>query len=668
MLNETDSKALILDYSLNVALLDGQTGSCLIKDHGRKKDYVLPPNSTWTQSTTTFDDFFRSLNSLQPILTLGMQNGTEFSSANTSQPIPEAARRNLSRLGLTNQDLEMFSSALNGSLGWMYRGRGSFNVRNGLRWFVMMNLAFNTWFENPQAQEVLRSLEPLDLGAIFGANTCVEALINLFSQLANRTDIAGVITGKNREPENFLRLAEYAIGVSNDGVDGLLTVMTEVVLVLLGNGSFPGVLEAYLLYRPDPSVNLGTLRGLAEQVEGVIQEQDRRYNNTVRNNIGWLDEDVANCLNNNCVLNGVNLTDVAAFLTANSWPEAAGALGRIIGRLLGSPDDFFEFSNAALSNVRPSNLPQIIAGFHKDIPQVIATLIKNAAPSQLISNFIRFVSDLPQAVFRFIGATVGNLNFPRTIAEFSARLTSLWSNVQRALKSVVANATPGKFFSDMIELAVSVSRSILQMLPGPLLNLYNYTTNFLFGGSDPKYIVDDLVWTFRNVSGDLILSLPEPLRGLVNATSTVLTTVLCGSDPAQIIADVSGTIKNWTSGLASFSPIPLGDLGNVTALWSTASNLPFVGPFLSVVAGPKSQQIRADLGDTVQSLVRRFFDSPVGRVLRDLLLTVVSVVTQLVDGLVGLVTGGSSSPTVGRASNLKPEEERKKKQHDRHHA
>lgn len=336
-LNETGKAAVIQDYFTNITvILNGESGSVVVEELNDYKFYAIENGSqevSWFASKSDFNAFFKNLSSLQNFAKIGREQGR---CINSTQEVFKLSSPVVSLLGVTVSETNLslsiqLSNELNSTLKFIFKGEGSFILHKNIIWFIKVNLAFADLFRENQTQ--LQSLNvTLNLTSIYGSSSGVEALINLLSQIGSKVDLASLLRNQLCSPEKLLDLLDKLSGGSNEGVDGIITVLVTVAKALNGRASFNDVITAVSNYNSDGDSS--SLHKVVEEALELIESQNRQYNNSEAFRGIYT---ILKAINdNNLVYRNVNVSDIITLLISRNPIVTIQVVIRIFSRFANS--------------------------------------------------------------------------------------------------------------------------------------------------------------------------------------------------------------------------------------------------------------------------------------------------------------------------------------------
>ncbi|XP_018573783.1 uncharacterized protein LOC108912853 isoform X2 [Anoplophora glabripennis] len=341
-LNQTAHVALLEDYFNNITLIsNGQSGNAIVENIAKDKYYSIEKNAQteealWLSSKTDFNAFFKNLTSLQKFLKLGEEHGK---SINKGEDLIKAETPDLKLLSFKTVEGNVtsfvdFRVELNRTLRFIFKGQGSFTVHKNIVWFTNVNLAFADLFRDCQGQ--LQSGDfKLNLTRIYDVNSGVEALVNLLSQLGTRVNLANLLRNQLSSPEKLLEILAKLSGGSNEGIDGIVTVVTTVIRATNGHASINDVISAILNYETDGDST--SLTKVVDEALELIESQNRAYNNSEAFQ-GIVT--VLKAINNhNLVFRNINISDILTLLISRNPVTIIQTVVRIFIRF-GSSEGF----------------------------------------------------------------------------------------------------------------------------------------------------------------------------------------------------------------------------------------------------------------------------------------------------------------------------------------
>lgn len=362
-LNDSAKAAVIQDYFTNVTVaLNGQSGSAIVEDLSNNKYYHIEKNTQteeilWLSSKSDFNGFLKNLSSLQNFVKVGKEHGK---SINSTQEYLRLAAPVLYSLDVITSESNLtlsiqLSNELNSTLKFIFKGHGSFVLHKNPIWFVKINLAFADIFRDDQTQLQSANLT-LNLTNVYGASSGAEALVNLLAQLGARVDLAKLLRNQLNSPEKLLDLLEKLSGGSNEGVDGIITVLVTIIKAVNGQASFSDVIAAISNYNSDGDSS--SLHKVVDETLELIESQSRQYNNSeaFRGIVT-----VLKAINDrNLVFRNVNISDVITLLVSRNPITMVQIIIKIFWRFANS-DGFSETIHTFIECLNGTNGSNIIS-------------------------------------------------------------------------------------------------------------------------------------------------------------------------------------------------------------------------------------------------------------------------------------------------------------------
>ncbi|KAJ8927097.1 hypothetical protein NQ314_020369 [Rhamnusium bicolor] len=451
VVNKSSNIALIFDSHNVAAILNGQSGVITIVDiHSSMIYRISNAQENGISLKSGFDVYFQNLSSLQDLLNIGQQCQQKYNFSNISPSVLNEMSSDLGSLGGLNsldglKQTSLFTSELKGSLAFLYKGKGTFKIFKSLQWFVGLNFAFAKLFDN--TRESLQS-EKLDLGPVFGASSVIEALLNFLSQIAKYEDLSKLLRRDLSSPEKWLNVIADASKASNDGVDGLITVLSNIIDVFRGKGSVSTVINSLINYNPHSDGNSFNLSQIINQALDIIQRQNELFNNFSAFEV------IFNILkdlnNNNFIWNSVNIRDVIKLLEFENPREVIQTIVKIISQGIPHIIDYLKnipvYGNIVQTVLREANFSQIFTNdfnptsFLSKLPvignvlrQIFTSLVNSNPISQGFNNILG--SNLTHGVFGNIGGSIIN------------GTSEIGSGIEHGISSFLGTITSGFFRS-----------------------------------------------------------------------------------------------------------------------------------------------------------------------------------------------------------------------------
>lgn len=351
------------DYSLQiVALFNGQTGTVTIVNITTGRIYKITyssqtANYLWLSSKTSFSAYFRTLSSLQELYNIGERQGQRVSI--DSQEISYIFTQFGTHL-TTQETFDLFVSFvshLQRNLKLVYERNSSFTTHQNIQWFLSVNLALGDLLDNANGNlsnsDVWRHL---NLTAIFNASSGVEALLSFLSQIGNNVDLAKQFSSYLSSPPRMEKLLEKLGGGSNNGLDGIITIVVNIIQTMEGHGSINKVISSIINYNASADGNNDNLTTIINEFLELAASQGRRYDSSAR----WAEfVKVLQSLNNqNFIFNNVNISDIIKLLRWYHPNEAIPTIIKILSKFLPSRGipQFFGFIINLLNNTNGSEV------------------------------------------------------------------------------------------------------------------------------------------------------------------------------------------------------------------------------------------------------------------------------------------------------------------------
>ncbi|XP_074038133.1 uncharacterized protein [Leptinotarsa decemlineata] len=334
ILSRSDKAAVVVDYTSEIiAVFNGKQGTIIVVNISEKARYHLKSDNDdiWPN----FDDYFQKLSSLQSLLKIAHEMGQKSSLDMLEEPVEGELKEVFNDLGGSlplPQELallEKFIRQLNGCLGLVYKGSGSFKIASSVDGFLNVNLAIAKLLEYSEGKLNEGNIN-FDASQIFRAESGAEVLLNVLAETGLRSDLIELFGNLAHSPEKVLSLLKQASSGSHEGVDGLITILVDYTELHIGKGDAQELINAILNYnsRVQDSQDLGRL---VNETLTVLENQDRVFHNAPGFSI-YL-KLLRGYINNEFVLNNISLNDLVLIFTSRSNRDCFKLIAKLLSNI-----------------------------------------------------------------------------------------------------------------------------------------------------------------------------------------------------------------------------------------------------------------------------------------------------------------------------------------------
>lgn len=490
--------SIIIDAPSNLAtLMDGDNGSLIFVDYNSNKGYKLLYNDNtssvvWRASTKTYESFFANLTSLKPTLEVAKQYNV---ADNTS--LPAIGHQNSAELkqifggmGVSVCNGEAFDlltalvERLRGKLGVLYKSNASFTSSGGFQWYAKVNLAFSGLLNSSSNSSQSTTV---NLGQIFSASSGFEAVIRLFGQLGQGVDLTKLFPNLFTNQTQLLDLIGNVSGGSNNGLDGLITILVNIAKFLEGHTTLQSVFDSVVQYNATIEGDTN-ITSIVNEVVGLVENQNKLFNNSQSFHI--LIEFVKN-LNSGCfVWNKINLSDIVKLLSTSNSTVKFNILIEITKKI--APKGINELISYSLKLLNSTQgvgvLLNLIPGLGLSnltgSGNILGQLVKNYNLTTVLSgsgNITAGLSNIPvigciiQRISSVFGKEFQQLIDGNCIVKEIQHICSGWLNIPTAVIGDLTNATGvGSILPTFGNIVQSIGNAI-----GSALGLGNFKSAFI---------------------------------------------------------------------------------------------------------------------------------------------------------------------------------------------
>lgn len=468
MVKKSQNLSIIIDVVSNsTALLEGQSGILFLIDFNSKVVFRLGYNANtssavWLASTKTFETYFYSLPSLKALSQIAVQFGSKSSLSSLSQDDDQDIHKFFLAWGITDSNKEAlellasFAAQLRGKVGTLYLTNGSFNSPNSLEWYIKLNLAFGILLDSSGNLQLQQSLR-FNLGFVFSASSGLEALIRILGQVGQRVDLTRAFPNLFSNQYRVVKLLEDVSGGSHNGLDGLITIVVNIIKFLEGRGTLITIFNSITYYNlsSDGDTNLTTVFNDALQ---LVESQNRLFNNSAQFHVFIT---ILQRLNSGSFIwNNVNLSDIIKLLNATNPYGQFNATIEIIRKIApAGVNQFFSYVLGLLNSTQGIGaLQRLFPGLNlanfTGSGNILGNILQRYNVSQLFtgsSNITAALSGIP-VIGPIISSTA--TSFGKEFQQFF-NVSIIRDDIQRIVNASVLNGPFGGIIGGLTNLTGS---------------------------------------------------------------------------------------------------------------------------------------------------------------------------------------------------------------------
>ncbi|XP_050502414.1 uncharacterized protein LOC114349091 isoform X2 [Diabrotica virgifera virgifera] len=489
LLSKTTKYALILDFKASTAtLLSGSQGTSYVSDLQAGSFYQLQHSDLNWNSSSSFQDYLEKF-SAADTLKAATTNGQTLDINNLSGVASTDLQSILKSFGVSSPPQQFlnvlltFSKNVSGVLAPLFRQDVSFTLPNNFEWFLTVTQSL-AHFRNFGLD-----ITPLnsDCRSIFSRSSGIEVLINLLSRLGRNNDLGAFINNITSSRETALGVLRNISAGSNEGLDGLLTVLVHVVELIHGQGSVDTVVSSVLKLNTT-SINEITVGEVVHKAIEAAEAQERNYphNEGIKRLLTFLRELDQGTL----AIKNIRILDLIKLFLSPNPLDKIRSIVHIFSNF--SPSQgipaFFKFVTEALGSQNGTFLSHLIPGFN--ISQFtnganLQNILQGRNWTELFSNSSNFQSALShipifgQIAKQISSAFGGDSNLSRffNASSFQNIFSNGFGDVIKNFGNPQGGGNP---ISGIVE---NIQKSVGNIIPG---NSLNQSTSTEAGSTEPS--------------------------------------------------------------------------------------------------------------------------------------------------------------------------------------
>ncbi|XP_072383417.1 uncharacterized protein [Diabrotica undecimpunctata] len=393
LLSKTSKYALILDYKASIAtLLSGSQETSYVSDLQAGSFFQLQHSDlNWNSSALNFQDYLQKF-SAPDILKAATTNGQKLDINNLTGVASTELQSFLKSFGVSSPPREFlnflltFSKNISGVLASLFHQDVSFTLPNNFEWFLKVTQSL-AYFRNFGLD-----ITPLnsDCRGIFSRSSGIEVLINLLSRLGRNNDLGTFINNITSSRETALGVLKNISAGSHEGLDGLITVIVNLIELIHGQGSVDKVISSVVRLN-STSINEITVGEVIHKAIEAAEAHERNYPNNegIKRLLTFLRELDHGTL----AIKNIRILDLIKLFLSPNPIDKIRSIFHIISNF--SPSQgipaFFKFVTEALSNQNPSIISQLMPGFNiSQFTNTNGTILQNILQGR---NFTEFFSN-----------------------------------------------------------------------------------------------------------------------------------------------------------------------------------------------------------------------------------------------------------------------------------